>query len=100
MTNRDVNDSTDPRVAFALGWLGARPVSDQTECMATMKTLCSLGGDGGPAICLHFPDGGTVSSSVLALRPSLAVSSYWHAQGPPDQTPYADFSYLLAELAR
>ena len=42
---------------------------------------------------------GTVSSSLIALRRSLAHSVYLHAQGPPDRTPYEDCSALLRQLA-
>jgi hypothetical protein len=48
---------------------------------------------------LRGEKGGTVSSSILCLRPSLQESVYLHAQGPPDRTPYADYSQLLVELA-
>jgi hypothetical protein len=35
---------------------------------------------------------------VVAIRTSLARSTYRHAQGPPDRVPYEDCSSLLREL--
>ena len=67
--------------------------------MAGLQELCGQTGNGDPPICLRGPEGGTVSSSIVALRQPLRRSTYLHAQGPPDRTPYQDYSRLLAELA-
>ena len=61
-----------------------------------LKELCGQTGNGGPPICLRLGDRGTVSSSILVPRPPGGV--YLHAQGPPDRTPYADYSELLREI--
>ena len=66
--------------------------------MAALKELCAQTGNGDPPICLRGPLGGTVSSSIIGLRPSLSRSLYLNAQGPPDETPYADYSQLLKQL--
>ena len=50
-------------------------------------------------MCLRGDEGGTVSSSIVALRSALEPSTYLHAQGPPDQTPYTDYSHLLRQIA-
>jgi hypothetical protein len=39
-----------------------------------------------------------VSSSVVAVRDPLAKSTFLHAQGSPDRTPYEDYSHLFREL--
>ena len=39
-----------------------------------------------------------MSSSIVALRGTLSASTYLHAQGPPDQTPYMDYSHLLRDM--
>ncbi len=49
-------------------------------------------------MCFRAGDRGTVSSSLVALRGALADSTYLHAQGPPDETPYADYSHLLHDM--
>jgi hypothetical protein len=51
------------------------------------------------AICRHHEDAGTVSSFVALVAPDLAASQLHCALGAPCQTPYADYSHLLHELA-
>jgi hypothetical protein len=98
LTAHDVNDPTDRRLEYALGWLGQRPYAAAADCILALKELCAQTGNGGPPICLHKEYHGTVSSSIMALRQPLASSTYLHAQGPPDRTPYDDYSHLLRRL--
>jgi hypothetical protein len=49
-------------------------------------------------MCLRGEKGGTVSSSIVALRESPEDCIYLHAQGPPDREPYSDVSPLLQSL--
>jgi uncharacterized protein with NRDE domain len=98
LTAYDVNDAGDPRLAHALGWLGQHNYNHSSECVAALKELCAQTGNGGPPICLRGKQGGTVSSTIVVLRPPPAASLYLHAQGPPDRTPYADYSYLLEKI--
>jgi uncharacterized protein with NRDE domain len=93
MTNGNVNNAADPRIAQALGYLAERPLSASGECVSALSALCAQ-----PGICIHGEKGGTVSSSLLVVRPKLAEGGYWHAQGPPDRHPYQDYSHLLREL--
>jgi len=99
LTAHDVNDGSDRRLGHALWWLHQRDYATTDDCVAALKELCAQTGNGDPPICLRGPVGGTVSSSIVVLRGSLARSAYFHAQGPPDQPPYADYSHLLRELA-
>ncbi len=99
LTNHDVNDASDRRLGHALWWLGNRGYATAADCVAALKELCAQPGNGDPPICYRDGDRGTVSSSILALRQPLARSTYLHAQGPPDCTPYQDCSPLLRELA-
>jgi uncharacterized protein with NRDE domain len=98
LTARDVNDGSDRRLGHAHWWLHQRPYGDASDCVAALKELCGQRGNGDPAICLHGPDRGTVSSTIVALPTRLSDSVYLHAQGPPDRTPYQDYSALLRGL--
>ncbi len=98
LANGDVNDESDPRVAYALSSLYRRPYTLARDCLVALQELCSNPGRDGPAICLQGTEKGTVSSSLIALRQPLTKSSYLHAQGPPDRTPYEDISPLFGQL--
>ena len=98
LTSHDVNDESDRRIGHSLWWLNQRGYETSQDCIAALKELCAQTGNGDPPICLHGKKGGTVSSSIVALRFPLERSIYVHAQGPPDRTPYKDFSALMAEL--
>jgi uncharacterized protein with NRDE domain len=91
----EVDDENDPRLYHALTWLHQRPHDTADDCLDALRDLCADAGNGGPAICLHGSTGGTVSSTLIALRPPPAPSLYLHAQGPPDRVPYRDYSHLL-----
>jgi uncharacterized protein with NRDE domain len=95
LTNRDINDERDNRLIYARGWLLQRPYDDANDCLDALRELCSQGDNGHPPICLRGSIGGTVSSSLLALRFPPKPGTYLHAQGSPDQVPYADYSHLL-----
>lgn len=98
LANSDVNDESDPRVGHALGWLYRQPYSHAKECLTALQQLCSDSQQDAPRVCLRGPGRGTVSSSLLALRQPLRQSTYLHAQGSPDATPYEDYSALFASL--
>ena len=99
LTAHDVNDASDRRIGHSLWCLSLRGYAGSGHCVAALKGLCGQTGNDGPAICFRKEERGTVSSSVLALRPALEQSTFLHAQGPPDRTPYADYSHLLRQLA-
>jgi hypothetical protein len=98
LTNRDVNDGGDARVAHVLGWLCSRRYLSAEQCLDALRQVCAHHAPDNPPVCFRLADRGTVSSSLIALRSPLAQSTWWHAQGPPDRTPYADCSHLLREL--
>ena len=98
LANHDVNDSGDRRVGHALWWLGVRDYATCRDCIAALKELCAQTGEDGPPICFRGQDRGTVSSTLVALRKPPDRGTYLHAQGPPDRTPYTDYSHLLREL--
>jgi uncharacterized protein with NRDE domain len=98
LANRDINDASDVRVGYAQGWLLQVRHHAAGTCVEALRQLCASHEPPGAPMCFREAERGTVSSSIIALRPSLANSTYLHAQGPPDRTPYADCSHLLREL--
>jgi uncharacterized protein with NRDE domain len=98
VSSNDVNDASDRRIGHAIWWLGQQKIVDGTRCVATLEELCGQTGNGDPPMCLRGELVGTVSSSIILLRSSLADCLYLHAQGPPDCTPYENYSGLLKEL--
>lgn len=100
LTSHDVDDASDRRLGHAHWWLCQRHYERPEDCVDALQELCAQPGNPDPPICIHGKEGGTVSSSILCLRPKLRESIYVHSQGPPDRTPYADYSHLLAELAK
>jgi uncharacterized protein with NRDE domain len=98
LTARDLNDVSDTRLQYARGWLADRRCTTSAQCLAALRELCADPGNGGPPMCLRGREGGTVSSTLILLRRSLARSGLWHCQGPPDRNEYVDYSHLLREL--
>jgi uncharacterized protein with NRDE domain len=98
LANRDVNDPSDGRVQYALDWLNRRPYDSAAACVRALRELCAQHEPDDPPMCFRDKDRGTVSSSIVALRRVLTESTYLHAQGPPCQTPYEDYSHLLLDL--
>jgi uncharacterized protein with NRDE domain len=98
LTSHDVNDASDRRLGHALWWLSQRSYACAEECVRALEELCAQSGNGDPPMCVHGEHGGTVSSSIVALRSPLSRSSYLHAQGSPDGTPYSDYSHLWRQL--
>lgn len=99
LTNHDVNDASDRRLGHAAWWLHERRYACAADCAAALKELCGQTGNGDPPICIRKEDRGTVSSSIVVLGQPLERSVYLHAQGPPDRTPYEDYSELLRQIA-
>jgi uncharacterized protein with NRDE domain len=97
LANHDVNDASDARVYFALDWLGQCAYAHGGECLSALQMLC--GRSEAPPMCLRGKGRGTVSSSVVLLRDHPGEGVYLHAQGPPDTTPYVDYSHLLRQLS-
>jgi hypothetical protein len=98
LANGDINDASDPRVAHALDWLNRRRYAVADQCVLALRQLCAQHEPDDPPMCFRDRERGTVSSSIVVLRDNLANATYLHAQGPPDQTPYVDYSPLLLAL--
>jgi uncharacterized protein with NRDE domain len=98
LANRDVNGPDDHRVTHVRHRLQEEVGPDTSRCLDALRRACADCGPEGAPVCFRGPERGTVSSSLLALRPALGDGQYLHAQGPPDRVPYADCSHLLREL--
>ena len=98
LTNGDLNDATDRRLAHVAHWLRQFPYRIADDCIKALKEICAQHEPDAPPVCFRLAERGTVSSSIVALRRPLDRSTYLHAQGPPDQTPYEDYSHLLRSL--
>jgi uncharacterized protein with NRDE domain len=98
LTSHDVNDGSDPRIDHASHWLSEHAGHRAADCLAALQELCAQPGNGTPPMCLRGKKGGTVSSSILAIRRPPARSTFLHAQGPPDKTPCEDYSHLFSQL--
>jgi uncharacterized protein with NRDE domain len=98
LTNSDVNDPHDPRLAHVLSWLGQRRYLVADDCLAALQEVCGQHEPGFPPVCLDHGDRGTVSSTLIALRRAPAAWTLRHAQGSPDRVPYEDRSELFLDL--
>jgi uncharacterized protein with NRDE domain len=94
LTAHDVDDASDRRIGHSLWWLQQRDYRSGQDCLRALMDLCAQAGPEQP-ICLSGEKGGTVSSTVFALRRPLSATTYWHAQGSPDKTPYENCSFLF-----
>jgi hypothetical protein len=99
LANATLNDNDDPRI------LRVRKEFEQVrglrveEWYAEARRVCPLRAEGTePAICLAGRDRGTVSSAILGIARDLRESRYWYAPGPPDVTPYEEYTALFREM--
>lgn len=95
LTSGDVDDQEDARLARAYRFLADKPPVGLSQWIERSSTLCRLHEDGGPAICLHGREGGTVSSTILAVPQARAQALYLHSNGPPCTSDYDDYSEIL-----
>jgi len=96
LTKGGLTSTADPRVRRALTWLEGKQMPTSRMWLELARRMCADAEDeDGGAICVSGSRGGTVSSTLLALRRPVRSSTLLHAQGPPSVTPYADMSFLL-----
>lgn len=100
LTNLDLNDPTCPRIAKSFRLFEALPVdelaSDLPRLLESLRQILSdhevpldPRWEGiGNTLCIHSPQYGTRSSSVLVHLPGERQMRYWHASGPPCRTQY------------
>jgi len=100
LTNGDLNDREDARQFYVRQLFVTRFPSTAEAFLARAKEICSQGRDEetGLTVILRGEDRGTVSSTLIALAREPKASVYRHAAGPPDRTPYVDYSEQLQTL--
>lgn len=99
VNNGRLNDLAQPRITYTNEWVAAQTHATGEEWLKAFPKLCGQRAKKDiPAICVRGKEGGTLSSTLVLLRSPLRRSRYLHAQGPPDTTPYEDYSGLLQKL--
>src|SRR5262249_12000629 len=68
LTSADIDDSSDPRISYAFERLSKFDLSSASGTAKRLRAICSDNTPDRPPMCLHGPQGGTVSSSVIVLR--------------------------------
>ncbi len=100
LTNGDVNDPDDPRQAFARRLLTLQKLDSAVAFLAVVSRTFSrrANADGRWGVVIGEGKVRTVSSTLLSLtkRPHGSILQY--AGGPPDVTPYEDYSALLRQV--
>ena len=99
VTARGLNETTDERTAYAFDQLASFGPRTAIEWLDELPRLCGDHGNSAhPPICLHAGDRGTVSSSIIALPEDRKQARWLHAQGPPCDAAFNDFSHLVVQL--
>ena len=102
VTNGDVDDRSEPRIERA--WRTLEPVAKlepEKVIPAIQRMLAErgTGPDDPAAMCLYGEQSGTISSTILAVADPIEHTRCWHAQGPPADTPYSDYSGLFRKIS-
>ncbi len=100
LTNDGGNSVTDSRTRTVQDLLARAPYRTVSDALRTLQATLRHHADGGTSgICLHGTEGGTVSSTILALNnadPGENILLY--ADGAPCQTPYRDYHEVVRRL--
>src|SRR5262249_62432095 len=98
LANAALNDDNDPRILRVRGEFEQVRGLGVEEWFGAARRVCPLRAEGTePAICLAGRDRGTVSSTILGIARDPANSWYWYAPGPPNVTPYEEYTTLFRE---
>jgi hypothetical protein len=100
LTNEGGNVTTDPKVQLVQGLLAKASVDPEEMVHALQRALRThASGPSGVGLCVHGPNGGTVSSTILGLSnadPGEHVLLY--ADGPPCTTPFRNHQDVIRRL--
>ena len=95
--NRDAGDRGSSKVGDLQRRVDAldlsRPLEDLMDGLARVLSSHAQPGDPLANACVHTPDYGTRSSTLIALGPESR--HYWHSDGPPCEAKYRDLGTLL-----
>ena len=100
LTNAGGNVEDDPKRKTIVSLKGETKFPGGEPAIRWLEsTLRHHGGSGSVPLCVHFPGGGTVSSTILALNNVDAGEHVLlYANGNPCENPYRDYSSLLRQL--
>lgn len=101
LTNDGANGATDPKVLLVRGLMpktAPGSIEDAIHLLQTaLRTHAQAGG--GTSLCLHFPGGGTVSSTILALSSvNREENTLLYSDGPPCSNPYRALDAVVRRL--
>jgi len=93
LTNRPPDDGRDPKKQWILSQIKDLPSEPDAIVEPVSRILATHGReDSPPAVCVHLPGYGTVSSFMLLLASRKERSRYLYADGSPCQTDFEDIS--------
>ena len=100
ISDRDLNDETDPRVEMARRLLTLQMLDSPVKFLAIASKVFARAPSppGRPSIVVREKDAGTVSSTLISLGVKPRDAIYQYASGPPDRHKYEDFSPMLRDI--
>ena len=99
VANGNINDEQDARLN-RVRQSHISHISTAAQFISQAQQMCAWGSGptGEAAIVLRKDARGTVSSSIITLARLPSQSSYYHSAGPPDVTPYEDYSPTMRTI--
>jgi len=100
VTNGAPNNPGDPRQSLAREMFAAARIESANDFLETGRAVCRQGPEpkSGRTILIRLPQRGTVSSTLITLPNDPSQTVYEFAAGPPDVTPYRDYSTEAREM--
>ncbi|HEY6563493.1 MAG TPA: NRDE family protein [Pirellulaceae bacterium] len=100
ISDRDLNDESDPRVEMATRLLTLQMLDSPVKFLAIASKVFARAPspEDRPSIVLRGKERGTVSSTLISLGAKPRDAIYQYAGGPPDRSKYEDFSPLLRDI--
>ncbi len=100
ISNRDLNDMSDERVAMAHRLLTLQMLDSPVKFLAVASKVFARAPApaGRPSMVMRGKERGTVSSTLIALGTKPRDAIYQFAPGAPDKSKYEDYSPLLRDI--